>query len=713
MASVINTNLPSLTAQRNLLKSQNDMQTAMQRLSSGLRINSAKDDAAGLAISDRMTAQINGLNQATRNANDAMSIAQVAEGALGEITNALQRIRVLAVQSANDTNTAADRASLQKEVNQLKQEITRLATQTSFNGKNLLDGTFAGQVFQVGAYADQTLGFSIGDSRAASIGTQQLSSSAARTYEATTSSAWAGALNLGIATTATASYPTANGVAPQDITINNTSTLSSATISSATIGSGATAKAIADAVNSQSEKTGVTATARTTVTMSDLSAAGTVSFNLYGANGASASISAAIDDPTDLSALADAINQKSDTTGVTASFDKGSGKLTLVQADGYDIGIENFTNGTGTIDVQGSEGSVITLTGGGNDSTRVTGQVIFSSPSSFEVKVGTGTPQAAELKSRGIETAVDAASAYPMKNNMTARDITINGPRGTATLSSATTITDGVTAKAIADAVNSQSEKTGVTATARTTVTMSNLASAGEVSFTLHGANGASAKVTAKIEDENDLSALAKAINDQSGTTGVTASFDKGSGKLTLVQADGYDIGIEGFTNSAGGSISVKGSEGNPVSLTGSKNSTRVGGEVTFNSSGPFSVSTSSAGGLFDTAGKNYGELKSVAEIDIGTQTGANDALRIVDGALAYVDDLRADLGAIQNRFSSVVSSNSVTSENVAAARSRVLDADFAAETANLSRAQILQQAGTAMLAQANASTQNVLTLLR
>lgn len=498
MASVINTNVPSLTAQRNLLKSQNDMQTAMQRLSSGLRINSAKDDAAGLAISDRMTAQINGLNQATRNANDAMSIAQVAEGALGEITNALQRIRVLAVQSANDTNTATDRASLQKEVNQLQQEITRLATQTSFNGKNLLDGSFTGQQFQVGAYANQTIGFSIGDSRAASIGTYQISTT-------------------------------------------------------------------------------------------------------------------------------------------------GSASL-------------------------------------------------------------------------GIEAAVTASAGYPTANNMSAQDITIQGPRGEATLSSATTITAGVTAKQIADAVNSQSEKTGVTATARTTVTMSSLASAGTVSFTLHGANDKTAQVTADITDPNDLSALANAINQTTGTTGVSASFDKETGKLTLVQAEGYDIGIEGFNNSAGSStISVAGSEGNAVLLTsGGANSTRVGGEVTFNSSGPFSVSVSVAGDLFETANTaNYGELKSVADINIGTQQGANEALKIVDGALAYVDDLRADLGAIQNRFSSVVSSNSVTSENVAAARSRVLDADFAAETANLSRAQILQQAGTAMLAQANASTQNVLTLLR
>ena len=159
MPQIVNSNIDALNTQRNLNRSQGDLSTSLQRLSSGLRINSAKDDAAGLAISDRMTAQIRGLNQAVRNANDGISIAQVAEGALGEVTNALQRMRELAVQSANDTNSAADRASLQKEVSALSAEISRIATQAQFNGKNVLDGSFANGVFQVGAYAGQTISF--------------------------------------------------------------------------------------------------------------------------------------------------------------------------------------------------------------------------------------------------------------------------------------------------------------------------------------------------------------------------------------------------------------------------------------------------------------------------------------------------------------------------------------------------------------------------
>lgn len=171
MPQVINTNIASLNAQRNLNVSQNSLSTALQRLSSGLRINSAKDDAAGLAISERMTSQIRGMNQAARNANDGISLAQTAEGALVEIGNNLQRIRELAVQSANATNSEDDREALQKEVTQLIDEIQRVGEQTSFNGTKLLDGNFASQIFQVGANKDETIEFTdIVDTTASGLG---------------------------------------------------------------------------------------------------------------------------------------------------------------------------------------------------------------------------------------------------------------------------------------------------------------------------------------------------------------------------------------------------------------------------------------------------------------------------------------------------------------------------------------------------------------
>src|SRR3954451_5575001 len=192
MAMTINTNLASLNAQRNQGRTQNELSTAIARLSSGLRINSAKDDAAGLAISDRFTAQIRGINQAARNANDGISLAQTAEGALASVTDNLQRIRELSVQSANATNSASDRASLQLEVAQLTAEIDRVATQTSFNGINLLDGSFSSKVFQVGANAGQTITVgSIASSRASALG---VSYTASVTGGATTAALAAGQL---------------------------------------------------------------------------------------------------------------------------------------------------------------------------------------------------------------------------------------------------------------------------------------------------------------------------------------------------------------------------------------------------------------------------------------------------------------------------------------------------------------------------------------
>ena len=157
MPQIINTNIMSLNSQRNLNRSQGALQTSLQRLSSGLRINSAKDDAAGLAISERFTSQIRGLTVAARNANDGISLAQVAEGALQEASNILQRVRELAVQAINATNSPSDRAALNLEVGQLTAELDRIARSTAFNGQKILDGTFGTALFQVGSNANQTI----------------------------------------------------------------------------------------------------------------------------------------------------------------------------------------------------------------------------------------------------------------------------------------------------------------------------------------------------------------------------------------------------------------------------------------------------------------------------------------------------------------------------------------------------------------------------
>jgi flagellin len=212
MALTINTNVASLNAQRNLGKSQGALNNSMQRLSSGLRINSAKDDAAGLAISDRMTAQIRGLNQAARNANDGISLAQTAEGALQESTNILQRMRELAVQSANDTNSTTDRASLNSEVTQLKAELNRIAETTEFNGKKLLDGTMSDATFQVGANAgaNQAISFSISSAKGADLGT----------VDAGTTTLGVVATGAGTTNTSLTLTAPATGVAANDVTVS-------------------------------------------------------------------------------------------------------------------------------------------------------------------------------------------------------------------------------------------------------------------------------------------------------------------------------------------------------------------------------------------------------------------------------------------------------------------------------------------------------------
>ena len=389
MSSAINTNIGSLTAQRNLGMSQASLATSMQRLSSGLRINSAKDDAAGLAISDRMTSQIKGMNQAVRNANDGISLAQTAEGALGEIGNNLQRIRELAVQAANDTNTSADRASINTEVTQLKDEIDRVANTTSFNNNKLLDASFTSKVFQVGANANETISITgIAGARLTDMGS---------VTAATTQSLAIGSLDPTVA------------IVSGDLTIN-------------------------------------------------------------------------------------------------------------------------------TVDI----GAISVVAGA---------------------------------------TSTDRANQ------------------------------------------------------------------------------------------------LVKAINDVSSTTGVNAAIDTVSNKITLTSAAAIDLG---------GTVA---NQVNTLLATG------------FDSSLAAVATTSAAANL--------------SSLSVLTQAGATLALKQVDSALTTLNSTRATLGSIQNRFTSVVNNLQSASENLSASRSRIQDADFAAETANLSRSQVLQQAGTAMVAQANQLPQGVLALLR
>jgi flagellin len=618
MASIINTNMNSLNAQRNLSSSQSALSTSLQRLSSGLRINSAKDDAAGMAIASRMTSQINGLNQAARNANDGISLAQTAEGGLATATDLLQRMRDLAVQSANSTNSAADRASLQSEVSQLRSEIDRISQSTNFNGISLLDGTFSAQVFQVGANstsADRVQVNAIANIKSSALGSG-VSGTAHLTTGLTTAALTAGDLTL-------------NGVQ-----------VGSSMGGTAAGQSADSAWAIAQAINAVGAQTGVTATANAaiateiavqgavpTALTTDLAAnsfaingvgVGTIKFGVAfdgtttppTAGGPSAAINQAAN-------AAEAINKVSDQTGVRATVNK-LGKLTLASTTGNDIKIEVL-----------------------------------------------GTYTASKL----------------LKDTGLVGDTVANG-------GIITTFANGPTAGAVA----SDSMKING-------VSLGAVADGGTV-------QGQAANVAA-------------AINLISGKTGVTATANAITGALTLTAADGRDIVLADSTGT------VKG-------VTGIDPSAPIG-ELNVNSDGTYtgSVSLSSAnvngivvGGKKDdsaglhafegqVAGDTTGTSNTLSSIDIGTAGGALAALSTIDAALAQVNSARAAMGAYQNRFSAVVSNAQATAENLTASRSRIQDADFAAETAAMTRGQILQQAGTAILAQANSLPNSVLSLLK
>ena len=474
MALVINTNVMSLNAQRNLSTSGMGLATSLQRLSSGLRINSAKDDAAGLAISERFTSQIRGLNQAARNASDGISLTQTAEGAMGETSNLLQRMRELAVQSANSTNSTSDRQALQGELTQLVAEINRISSSTEFNGQRIIDGSFSNASFQVGANANQTITFAIGSMKASSIG--------------------------GIAT-ATGTEVTA--AASTDLTI--------------AVGGGA-----ATSIASSAGFTGA-------------------------ANG---------QDATSAYAKAAAIN------------DAGIGGLSVTAS----------TAGTQTVGAIG------------------------------------GT----------------AADTY---------NLTINGVAIYTNQDVATALTNSQ----LRDAINGVSNQTGV------------IASLNGGDMTLTAADGRNITVT------------------ESGT-----GFTAGTDGLTVTAGD--------FAAAKRGTLSVS------------------------------ALSTIDIGGTVATVGLNAAiarDALGVDSISISTSAGAQAAILRLDAALGSVSTNRASMGALQSRFTSAITSLQTTSENLSAARSRIMDTDFAAETANLTKSQILQQAGTAMVAQANSIPQNVLSLLR
>ncbi len=753
MSQVINTNIASLNAQRNLSSSQGELATSLQRLSSGLRINSAKDDAAGLAIADRMSSQVRGLNQATRNANDGISLAQVAEGALGETNNILQRIRELSIQSANATNSASDRLALQSEVNQLIAELDRIANTTSFNGLKLLDGNFVAQNFQVGAEANQTISVSMSGATSDSLGINKADSNNTITGIENATNGGPVAQSRSLTRTADSAANLAFGAETITVTdLNgNAVTLDMTTADNAngalTLGATGLITQLG-ALTGVASVTGTGATADIVLGNLSLANTDTITFNLGGTNAAATaytftnSTGGALTGDALVAAVA--ADLATNAAATSRSFDvsvvnSGANDIIRITSWASDISVDTFaTTGTGTTITFNSQ----TLTEGAADSAVAVQQLDVTLTAGYTIKTNVTSPTALTglfTLANGIATPVGYGNAdVSGGNNVAAQTLTING-----TTSNTVTVEADDSAKTIAAGINAVADKTGVNATARTLATISNLDTAGVVSFSLFGSNTTGEDISANITDATDLTELSNAINSQTGKTGIVAKLSVDKASILLEQANGDDIKIEGFSHSAAVvsntaptvvSLNITGNTGSATTLqagggdtaagaagflAGSRDSTVVGGNVEFKAvSGYFSVKSSVDqlnGGLFS----GYADIlqasmqQKVSEIDISSAEGANKAIDIMDGALARINSIRADLGAVQNRFGSTIANLTTGAENLSAARSRIQDADFAQETAALTRAQILQQAGIAMLAQANTLPEQVLQLLQ
>lgn len=667
MPQIINTNILAINAQRQLNKSQSSQATSIERLSSGLRINSAKDDAAGLAISTRFETQVRGLNQAVRNANDGISLAQTAEGSLQEMGNILQRMRELAVQSANDSNSDQDRLSIQSEVDQLYDELDRISETTEFNGVKLLDGTAGTRTFQIGANSGQALDFSLD-----SVTTQDLNLNGFSAL---------GELNGGrissqLFSTGTAeSILSANGVQINGVGLDAFTTDSTAVT---------TLNQVESIINDKTGLTGVSATAYNVVS-GGIGVSGNVGTGLV-INGNNVTKSGNVNE------LVDNINR--DVAGVTAALGS-NGELILsndtgdtinIQATATDAAASGLAAGSyqGYLGLESFTGEEISISiDEANGGTEAMVQAL-----GFNVSDGSDKMVGGQV-SGAFVSASDA--------------VTINGielgaiQNGTGT---------SVNAADLAFGINAISDETGVEASATTSVkyeiTMSNIGTASEQDLTINSISiDTNSSLITSMQD------LVQNIN-ASGIQGVVASVDEDSGQLQLTS----DVGINIVVNQSAADFVFVGASATATTRGKITLQSENGQDVTIGSNAIGETAKDAALaklGFIDQGGNTTAIGLGLSVTTVGNATVAIDR---IDDALDKVSSVRANLGAFQNRLGSTIANLENVSQNLSAANSRIRDADFAVETANLTKTQILQQAGIAMLSQANASQQNVLSLL-
>ena len=700
--SVINTNNNALFAQNSIYQVNKAQSNAMQQLSTGQRINSAKDDAAGLAIATRMTSDINGYAVAVQNSNQGMNMAQTADGALNNVNNILQTMRQLAVEASNGTMTSANRKSTQAEVAQLQKQIDSIAHTTASNGIQLLDGTAGNVILQTGVNQGNTMTMSIGSVQTKDIGIGSLASLTSIQANSTPAALSTGDLLI-------------NGVSvPASVATSDTSSSNLNEASSI---------AKAAAINSVSNNTGVTATVDpTSVGGTSMTAAAlTGSLTINGVS--TASFSTTTDTTISRQLTIQAINNISNETGVTASDSQtATGGVILSAADGRNIQVAftgTLTDTSTGVAAAGTYGGQIEL-----HSTTASPIEIGTTPSGTITNSGF-TVGSYQPNQATVVTNLQTQAATAPTSTFDATTMSINGVAIGATLAQddtasyidATNAVSSVSTNssiAIAAAINRQTKLTGVSAVAAPNVITGSTFTASALGAAGLKINGVTIAAAATLGASNTLVDSMNAINQYSGQTGVTA-VDNGNG-LTLTAQDGRNIVIEAATAATAAT-----QLGIPAAAIGAATApVTTYGKVQLVSDNKFTVAAGSSGtSTLEALGFNVGTYGGannglkINQIDVSSQSGAQSAITAIDAAISTVSAIQSNVGAYENRLSSTVTNLQSMNTNMSSSRSTIQDTNYSTTTTALARSQIISQAATAMLAQANQSGQTVLSLLK
>ena len=679
MSLFVNTNVSSINAQRQLFDVNDRLNTSFERLSSGFRINSAADDAAGTAVASKMEAQVRSLAVAIRNGHDAISLTQTAEGALGEMENILQRIRELAVQAGNNTLSSSDRIAIQEEVTALTNEINNIAENTNFNRVKLLDGTNSSINFQLGIDAVDQLTVELESSKVSDLGLKA-------------------GMGTNIFTSSRIEQAAVNTIAADAIKINGQNHV--ATQSVTTVGTTNAAALLAAAINTNTVNHGAVATAFNKVIGSEMGKSFNMS-NSFTVGGVTIGIKST------MQAVIDEINES--VAGVTATLGNNN-SLVLANTTGNQIIVGGNAPGAvglvadtyeGFYTLENVDGSAVVVEAGNQANGYVSTDTAAGLLSDLRTLGLNQTTKDGKGIVSGVTTSITDLTKANAAKLLRTDNVQING------VYIGDSVNDSAGSKA--DAINALTSEHGVTATARTEAVMDldfNVTSPTATEFIVNG-------VVLDVSGDTNTQEVADAINTKVGLEALHATVTS-TGLLKVVDNGGSNIVI----NSVATNFVRSFEDGADNVLAQAATTYTAFGQLTLTSStGVIKLEDDTTnhvglGKLGLSATKEFSDT-TAGGVDVSTLSNATASLAQIDAAIVKVSDFRSSFGAVENRIDAKINNLTTLKTNTEAARSRIEDADFAAETTNLTKSQILSQAATSMLAQANASKQNLLALLQ